>query len=294
MAALLPVDARPPDSAGAVVSWVPPSLPCNDREEAYARAFVMFRNKGRAYREAFGLTLDTASHMHYGKAVEMSRRPCVIARVREIESAAAVANHLDVAALMQADMEIVQAARYADHLSEHVHYNCRHCWGSGFKYQWRDDEEYMVAVAKAMDDAATRASAQRDRKMAESPAAMPSDDGGYGFDGKRDPHPDCPQCLGHGTERTILHDTRFLSGPAAALYRGVKTTAAGTELLLHDVDKAKERLYKAAGAFGDSAAAVARGAAAGAAAGSAIAAAERMQSMTAENAARLYLQVANS
>jgi hypothetical protein len=36
-------------------------------------------------------------------------------------------------------------------------------------------------------------------------------DGGPGWDPRRAPHPDCPECFGEGVERVHVNDTRQLS-----------------------------------------------------------------------------------
>jgi len=91
-------------------------------------------------------------------------------------------------------------------------------------------------------------------------------------------------------------DTTKLTGGARRLVKGVKQGANGQlEILMHDVDKAAERLYKAAGAFGDDAASVARGAAQGAAIGAATAQAiaAKVDNMSVEDARKAYLALAN-
>ncbi len=46
--------------------------------------------------------------------------------------------------------------------------------------------------------------------------------GGFGFDPKAEPHPDCPECGGEGMEDVHVADTRKLRGPAKVLYAGAK------------------------------------------------------------------------
>lgn len=265
---------------------------CDVHEDAFAREFVLRRNATAAYIASHPGCLDRMQrHVARQRAWEMTRRPHVVARVREYESAAAAACTIDVQALLEADLRIVQAANYADQLTQHLWQCCRYCHGKDHKYQWVDLVEYLEALSKVEEQNEER----RARKVRE--LALPSDEGGFDFDPRNEPNIACPKCEGRGNPVTILCDTTKLEGPAAALFRGVRTTANGTELLMHDVDKAKERLLRAAGAFGDDAASVARGAAAGAAAGSAAGAmaaqkiAERAQEMTAEEVRRAYLSL---
>lgn len=256
-------------------------------EEAFARQYVLCNNATKAYLLASNAqhASRNAARVH---AWELANRPHVLKRVREFESAAAAAIVIDYAAILDHDRQIVEGHKHADEITQHIWQCCRYCHGVGFRYQWIDFEEYGESLKEA------------DRKNEERIARklgaqeLPTDEGGYGFLPGNDPNVFCPKCEGRGRAVTIIADTTKLEGPARAIVKGVKITANGTEVLLHDVDKAKDRLLRAAGMFGDDAQSVARGAAAGAAAGAtaAIAAAKAAEAMTAEQAQRLYLELA--
>lgn len=262
--------------------------PLTENEEAFCQLYVVYRNRLKAYREAFQVPAARSMNSVYAASGNCIRHPWVLARIRELEGAAAQAVVIDVAALLEKDRAIVEAADHINDLVQHVWHCCRYCNGEDHHYQWIDASEYYVALAANFDKNAERIAAKKE------PKAAPSDIGGYGFSPTNEPDIMCPKCEGRGVQLTIFADTRNLSGPAAALYKGIEETKFGKKLLLHDVDKAKDRLYRAAGAFHDDAASVARGAAAGAAAGAAIGktAIERMEGMTAEQAARLFLDLA--
>jgi phage terminase small subunit len=117
---------------------------------------------------------------------------------------------------------------------------CRHCFGIDHKYQWRDNDEYDKAVQYALDSV----------KENEIPA-IPSGEGGFGFDRLLRPHPKCPVCNGEGSAETHIEDTRHLSQQAKLLYAGVKQTTAGIEIRLHDQGKALENVAKHIGMFVD-------------------------------------------
>ncbi|MFN7082245.1 terminase small subunit, partial [Proteus mirabilis] len=87
-------------------------------------------------------------------------------------------------------------------LTEYRRLCCRHCWGFGFNYQWRDSIEFEDAIKKAL--------------TANKPP--PQDVGGYGYDETLDPNPDCPRCNGAGIGRAYFHDTRDLTGPARRVF----------------------------------------------------------------------------
>lgn len=262
--------------------------PLTECEEIFSQLYVLYRNRVKAYKEAFQVPPSRSMNSVYAASGNCIRHPWVLARIRELEGAAAAAIVIDVAALLEKDRAIVEAADHINDLVSHVWHCCRHCNGEGHAYQWIDENEYYTALAVSFDVNAERIEKQK------PPLPEPTCTGGYGFLSTNEPNLTCPKCEGRGVQLTIFADTRNLEGPAAALYKGIEETKFGKKLLLHDVDKAKDRLYRAAGAFHDDAASVARGAAAGAAAGAAIgkSAIERMEGMTAEQAARLFLDLA--
>ncbi len=218
----------------------------------------------------------------------MSNRPHVRMRVRQYESVAAAATVIDYAAILEHDREIVEGYKHADEVTQHIHVCCRYCHGNNFKFQWIDFEEYLKALQTTAEENDTRAECKK------KSLPMPSDEGGYGYVRNNDPNLFCPHCEGRGTSMTIFADTTKLEGPARAIVKGMKVTANGIEVLMHDVDKAKERLLRAGGYLKDGVGeSAARGAAFGAAAATAaIAAADRVSTMTLEESQRLYLDLA--
>lgn len=275
---------------------LPPALqqrmrPCTPEEMRAAEIYVQEHNQTAAYREAYGIT--ERKGWHYSVACRVFGRPWVQAYIRELRAAHYQANLIDVDAIVAADLRIIAAAEHSHMLSRYVYRCCRFCHGKGFAYQWTDDLEFCNALVASEDANAVR------REQNKRPLPLPDCLGGFGFDADADPNPACPRCEGLGLGRAIIGDTRDM-GPAAPLFRGIKQTANGIEVQQHDVDKAKERILRVVGAFGDDATSVARGAAAGAAAGAAsgaaaqaIAAAKAAAALTAEQAQRLYLQVIN-
>lgn len=98
---------------------------------------------------------------------------------------------------------------------------CRHCYGYGHQYQWTE-AEYATAVDRAID----------------SGKSAPDGMGGFGYDPKREPNVECPECGGDGHEETYFADTRKIKGDAKTLYAGVKRTRNGIEILTRDKDAA--------------------------------------------------------
>lgn len=122
----------------------------------------------------------------------------------------------------------------ARELSQVVKGCCRHCWGEGHKRQ-RTIGEMNAAMA-----------------LWQKNGGMPADfdeEGGIGYNPHRPPHPECPDCLGHGHAHVVIGDTRNLTPAALALYAGAKETKYGIEMLTHSKMTAVEMLNKHLGIY---------------------------------------------
>lgn len=267
---------------------------CNAAEAAFAEHWARGGNKANAYRLAMNFPRGTpSSQQHYNSAVLYSQKPVVLEYFDALRALAAENAVLDIQRLLERDLRVVAADDANGHaeLIRYVWLNCRHCWGVGGAYQWIDDAEYQTALLQWFDACAS---------VPEGKSAPPQPDssGGFGFNSWNEPNESCRQCKGLGQQQTLVADTTKLEGAAAVLYKGVKQTQHGIEVLTQDVEKARDRLYKAAGVFKDDAASIARGAAAGAALGAAAGgqlanrSAVVAESLTDEQAARMYLELA--
>lgn len=123
---------------------------------------------------------------------------------------------------------------------------CRYCHGSGHRFQWRDAEEFALALANF-----NNRKKGEDAEPGEAPEGAPTDEGGYGYHRLADPHSACPQCYGEGRATVYATDTRKLDDAAKALYAGVKQTQAGFEVKLQDQGKALENVARHLGMFND-------------------------------------------
>jgi phage terminase small subunit len=64
-----------------------------------------------------------------------------------------------------------------------------------------------------------------------------------------DPDPDCEDCAGEGDTVPWIADTRNLSLDARALFAGIKVTASGVQILMHDKLAALAHIGRILGAF---------------------------------------------
>jgi phage terminase small subunit len=108
---------------------------------------------------------------------------------------------------------------------------CRFCHGEGNRYQ-RTQAEYLNASK-------------------EGDGVPEAEDGGTGFNPKRAPNPECPECFGDGHGYTVFKDTRSLSASGRELYAGVKQTKEGLEVKMQARDKALEMVGRHLGMFID-------------------------------------------
>jgi hypothetical protein len=203
------------------------------KREAFAVAFVELQSATRAYRAVYdcaGMAPLTVRR----KAYDLRHSADVAARVRELYDEAAADTMLSARARMARLQAIVEAD--PGELVRVVAEPCRYCHGVDGKYQWRDADEFTLAVARAFDD----------RKP------LPSDAGGYGFTVHSEPNPTCEECRGDGVARVVVTPTDQLSPAARALLKGVRQKASGeVTVLLHDQLAASDQLNKMAGMYVD-------------------------------------------
>ncbi len=137
-------------------------------------------------------------------------------------------------------MERIENITIADpnDLVENRRVCCRHCWGGAeFKYmetpseQRKRKKEYQEKVRKAESEGTEIPLDDDDEYM-------------LGYNGTKDPNPECPECWGEGVERVIFKDTRKLNPAARALLKGVKLGKDGKEIMVHDQMKPVEMLAK--------------------------------------------------
>lgn len=128
-------------------------------------------------------------------------------------------------------------------LVEYRRNSCRYCYGEGHLYQFTpaEFERHQEAHVEECDKAAILGS--------EPPEFDPK--GGIGFNPKRDPHPDCPECFGDGVGQVFIKDTRQLSEAGKVLYAGAKVSKDGEEIKLHDRIKGLEMLARHEGFYND-------------------------------------------
>ena len=204
------------------------------KQAAFAAAWAETGNQAAAYRKAYSVGERTLPQTIWAAASRLAAHPGVRARYKMLVEQATLDTIVSIREMLQLELDIATAD--PNEIVRVVQRCCRYCYGVGFRYQWKDDSEYLAAVVKALDDE-------------ENP---PSDEGGYSFRGELEPNPLCPHCYGVGHAETIVADTTKLTGKARKLYKGAKQDRFGAiEVLLHDQSAARERVCRMLGAFND-------------------------------------------
>lgn len=135
----------------------------------------------------------------------------------------------------------------ANELTEFRRTCCRFCHGIDNGYQRTPNEMKRAKHSHAV-------------KMLEAKAAgikLTSDEmkfdeeGGIGYDPRKAPSLECPECFGEGVGEVHIKDTRNLSPEARALYGGVKRTKEGLEVNMHSKHAAGQLLMRHLGMLND-------------------------------------------
>jgi len=217
------------------------------KQDAFVLAYLETGNATEAYRRAYDVRNMLPSTIN-NKSCLLLKQANIRERVEQARDQTYSAAAIDRAGVLALITEIATAD--ASQLSEVQVRCCRHCWGVGYHYQWKNDAEFGFALAEAIDRNARKQSEwekNRDLGMKQGPLELdplPVDVGGYGFDVTGSPNPECPKCLGEGHVKTIFKDTRKLRGAAKRLFAGVKVTKDGIEIKQRDQAHALSLLAK--------------------------------------------------
>lgn len=216
--------------------------------ESFAQAVVRSGSATQAYRDVFDPERANPNTTAWARGCQLNARPDVSRRVHELRAAALATSQISVQVLIEELRDIATADPME--LSRTVVTNCRHCHGHEHKYQWIDVEEFVTECDRIAADDDARREASKTGRIKATP--LPSDDGGFGYETRRDPHPMCPQCMGAGHLRVLVPDVTTLSHKAAKLYKGVKQKGDGSiEILMHDQLAARDQLHRLLGAYKD-------------------------------------------
>lgn len=214
---------------------VPSGAPLTPKQEAFCLAFVDCGSAVDAYESAYAAGGSSRATARVN-AYRVLRNPKVAARLRELQDAAASRSLRSTAALI-AELEEMVGIDPNELVRLDVG-SCRHCWGEGGGYQWRDSAE--LAAAQAAYEAARETS---------KPVPAPDPSGGLGYQPAREPNPECGHCAGSGVPRAVFSSTADVSPGARRLLKGLELFPDGSvkRLLLHDQTALRIELHRLRG-----------------------------------------------
>ena len=202
-----------------------------DKQAAFVQEYLVDLNATQAAIRA-GYSQATAGSIGH----ENLTKPEIVDAIAEAQLARAERVQITADQVLRELVDI--ATTDANELIEHRVGSCRYCYGIGFRYQ-RTPREFEEALAD--HDKVCDAIIEKGRDD-----SLPAFDerGGVGFDPRKPPHPDCPECFGEGIGRPVFKDTGKASAAARRLYAGVKLTKDGMEMKLHPKMDAVEKLFR--------------------------------------------------
>lgn len=201
------------------------------KREIFCRHYLVTLDAAKSAREA-GYSVRSSKQM----GCDLLREPAVAARIQELLAERASSLAIDAAAVLRRFWLIATAD--PNELTQFRRTCCRYCHGKSHEYQ-RTPAELR------------RARTAWEAKQTKSSRETFDEEGGDGYDRRKPPHPDCPECFGEGEEHVFVADTRNLSESARMLYAGVKQTKEGLEVKVHDQHAALTNVARHLGMFGD-------------------------------------------
>lgn len=204
------------------------------RIERFITEYLIDGN-GRRAAIAAGYSPDRATVT----ACELRARPYVHERL--VAGQRKLAESVDTS--VEAMVERWNSIATADHreLTELHRGCCRYCWGTDHLFQ-RTPREMREAREEWEKD-------ETQRQAEGKPPTEFNEAGGIGYNPKRDPNPDCPECFGDGELRVMFNDTRHLSPSARLLYAGVEQTQHGLKVRTASQGEALKELAKLKGFY---------------------------------------------
>jgi phage terminase small subunit len=201
------------------------------KRETFCQHYLVSLDAARAAREA-GYSARSAKQQGH----ELLKDEAVAARIQELKAERAAELKIDAAAVLRRFWLIATAD--PNDLIQYRRTCCRFCYGDGHQYQ-RTPAELR------------RARAAWEAKQTKTSKDVFDEEGGDGYDRRKPPHPDCPECFGDGEEHVFVADTRQLTEQARMLYAGVKQTKEGLEVKMHSQQEALVSVARHLGMFGD-------------------------------------------
>jgi hypothetical protein len=203
-----------PPKAGSKKGSLSPQM------ETFATELAKGSSQAAAYRTAYPKSVKWRPETVHSEASRLAGNPKVSARVEELRAIAAKANEVGVAEVLAGYLAVLRADPRK--LIAYHRGACRYCYGAGHKYHFTPAEFEQAKKEHAVMRFVDPNVGEFDPK------------GGIGFDPRKPPHQECPECHGDGEGRPIVGDTRGFGREELALYAGVKVKKDGIEVCMAD------------------------------------------------------------
>ncbi len=216
--------------------------PLSAKEELFVAEYMKDFNGTRAYRVVNPASSARAANAN---AVRLIARDSVTAAIAAAKENRVQRLGFDADRIAQEVYHIATAD--ARELVDFVVSCCHHCHGPDFKYLFTPAE---------LDRAKTRH--EHNENQAEAVAAMKKKPyvrqkfdpkGGVGYDARKPPNPDCPECFGRGKGEVILKDTRSLSPAGVSIFAGAEWGKDGPKVNMHSKTAALDMSAKHIGFY---------------------------------------------
>lgn len=191
------------------------------KEIAFLEAYLECFNGTRAWMQVYGVTKENTA----AKAASDKLRTSKVRAYLANRMSAAFADSEGAKARL---INTLQSVAYGD-VTELVEYRrdaCRYCYGENHLYQFTP-AEYANKQKQAEDDG---------KEFDEA--------GGIGFDPRKEPHPECPECHGEGKGRVMFKASANLSPAGLAMFAGAKVGKDGIEIKMNSQEKARDALAR--------------------------------------------------
>lgn len=203
--------------------------------ETFSAELAKGTSQAEAYRIAYPKSRNWTPKTVINRASELAAHGGVLGRVEELRAIAAKANEVGVTEVLAWHLDILRADPRK--LIEIRRVPCRYCHGDGHRYQHTPAEFEEAQRKHAL-------------LQAEKPLIGEFNPrGGIGYDRRKSPHPDCPECFGEGVEHIVAGDARRFSPQELALYEGVEVTKDGLKVKTASREASRQAVARHVGFF---------------------------------------------
>ncbi|AEZ50846.1 terminase small subunit [Burkholderia phage DC1] len=210
------------------------------KQQAFVDEYLIDLNATKAAIRA-GYSPKTAQE----QSSRLLSKPHVQAAIAEAKARRAERTEIDQDRIVRELWNVLTAD--ANGLIEYRRTCCRYCYGKDHRFQRTAGE---MERAKIEHRAFVLKCKQEGVKLTVAEQTF-DEQGGIGYDPRKPPVDDCPECFGEGYGDVFVKDTRNLSPELRSLYAGVKRTKEGIEVKMHDKQGFVQLLMRHAGMLND-------------------------------------------